>query len=620
MGEKVRILGIAPYKGLVTLMKRYAGQRDDIQLTAMLGNVETGLSLAKEHYRNYDIIISRANTASRIAKCVPIPVIDIGIDYYDVLLCLKTAENTKTKFAVLGFRSLTTIAKSICNVLKIPTDIFSINTTSEANSLLDKLKEQGYKTVICDTVPYNYAKLIGITPILLTSSMESLKAAVDQAVYTWQTHRDLYHSLSLMHQLLDSSANRFLVLSRTGECIYTTLEDEIAVPIQAKLQNELEQCCTGRKRSFFITVNNQMYSITSHLVDETLSPYIIFHIMRSEIPLAYSKYGVTIMDKQAAENSFMDSFYSNTELAREILTNTEDAAPSPSPLSLMITGETGTGKDRVAHIYYAKSPLCDNPLYVINCSLISDKSWDFITKHYNSPFTDNGNTIYISNLDSLQKPKQKQLLSIILDTNMHVRNHLIFSCTQTAGSATPHVVFEYTNALGCILVPIKPLREQKEDIISSAGLYINTLNQELGRQVVGVDDEAAALLEQYEYPYNRTQFKRILKEAVIRTDGPYICAKTIQEVIQRENVLFSGFPFPVHACSGSTKEDADAVPGNSRLAVSHPSPFCLDTSQSLDEMNRDIVHYVLNACKGNQTAAAKKLGISRTTLWRYLNR
>ena len=62
MGEKVRILGIAPYKGLVTLMKRYAGQRDDIQLTAMLGNVETGLSLAKEHYRNYDIIISRANT------------------------------------------------------------------------------------------------------------------------------------------------------------------------------------------------------------------------------------------------------------------------------------------------------------------------------------------------------------------------------------------------------------------------------------------------------------------------------------------------------------------------------------------------------------------------------
>lgn len=618
MGEKVRILGIAPYKGLVTLMKRYAGQRDDVQLTAMLGNLETGLSLAKEHYRNYDIIISRANTASRIAEGVPIPVIDIGIDYYDVLLCLKTAEHTKTKFAVLGFRSLTTIAKSICNVLKMPTDIFSINTTSEASSLLDKLKEQGYKTVICDTVPYNYAKLIGITPILLTSSIESLKAAVDQAVYTWKTHRDLYHSLSLMHQLLDSSASRFLVLSQEGQCMYTTLKDEIADSIQKELRRELEPCRAVRKRCFFITVGSRMYSVTSHLVDETLAPYIMFHITPSEIPLAYSKYGVTIMDRQSAENSFMDSFYSNTELAREILSGTQDAAPSP--LSLMITGETGTGKDRVAHIHYAKGPLCNNPLYVINCSMISDKSWDFITRHYNSPFTDNGNTIYISNLNALQKPKQKQLLSIILDTNMHIRNHLIFSCSQPAGSPAPHVVLEYTNALGCILVPIRPLREQKEDIIPSAGLYINTLNQELGRQIVGVDDEAAALLEQYDYPHNRTQFKRILKEAVIRTEGPYICAQTIRHVIQREEILFSGSPLSSREPLGSGSKDPAAGPGAHIPANPHSLSFFLDTSQSLDDMNRDIVRHVLEACGGNQTSAAKSLGISRTTLWRYLNR
>lgn len=618
MGEKVRILGIAPYKGLVTLMKHYGCQRDDIQLTAMLGNVETGLSLAKEHYRNYDIIISRANTASRIAKDVPIPVIDIGIDYYDVLLCLKTAENTKTKFAVLGFRSLTTIAKSICNVLKMSTDIFSIDTTSEASSLLDKLKEQGYKTVICDTVPYNYAKLIGITPILLTSSMDSLKAAVDQAVYTWKTHRKLYQSLSLMHQLLDSSASRFLVLSRTGECIYTTLEDEAAGPIQLKLLNELKQCCAVRKRSFFITADSQMYSITSQLVEETLNSYIMFHIIPSKIPLAYSKYGVTIMDRQMAENSFLDSFYSNTELAREILSSTEEA--SPSPLSLMITGETGTGKDRVAQIYYAKSSLCDNPLYVINCSLISDKSWDFITKHYNSPFTDNGNTIYISNLNALQKPKQKQLLSIILDTNLHIRNHLIFSCAQPVGNAAPHVALEYTNALGCILIPIKPLREQKEDIIPSAGLYINTLNQELGRQIVGVDDEAAVLLEQYHYPYNRTQFKRILKEAAIRTEGPYICASTIQDAIQREELLVCGSPLPSHEPLGCCKKDPSGDLETQTAPAPHPLPLYLDTSQSLDNMNHDIVRYVLGACGGNQSAAAKRLGISRTTLWRYLNR
>ena len=60
---------------------------------------------------------------------------------------------------------------------------------------------------------------------------------------------------------------------------------------------------------------------------------------------------------------------------------------------------------------------------------------------------------------------------------------------------------------------------------------------------MGVDDEAAALLEQYDYPYNRTQFKRILKEAVIRTEGPYICAQTIQEVIRRKMSCFPDSPF-----------------------------------------------------------------------------
>ena len=46
----------------------------------------------------------------------------------------------------------------------------------------------------------------------------------------------------------------------------------------------------------------------------------------------------------------------------------------------------------------------------------------------------------------------------------------------------PHAALEYTNMLGCVPLPIKPLREQKNDIVPSAALYIDTLNQNLGRQ------------------------------------------------------------------------------------------------------------------------------------------
>ena len=62
--RKVRILGIAPYRGLVHLMNQCAAHYPDIELNAMLGNMEEGLALAKKYYSGYDMIISRANTAS----------------------------------------------------------------------------------------------------------------------------------------------------------------------------------------------------------------------------------------------------------------------------------------------------------------------------------------------------------------------------------------------------------------------------------------------------------------------------------------------------------------------------------------------------------------------------
>ena len=113
---------------------------------------------------------------------------------------------------------------------------------------------------------------------------------------------------------------------------------------------------------------------------------------------------------------------------------------------------------------------------MVNCSLLNDKTWKFLINHYNSPFTDNGNTIYICNLESLSQERQKRLLSIILDTNLHVRNRLIFSCTQPRGKGVPHTALEYTNMLGAVHVTAKPLREQRGDLGSAAAIYIDTLN------------------------------------------------------------------------------------------------------------------------------------------------
>lgn len=135
-----------------------------------------------------------------------------------------------------------------------------------------------------------------------------------------------------------------------------------------------------------------------------------------------------------------------------------------------------------------------------------------------------------------------------------------------------------------------PLRELTDDIQNSSNLYLNTLNVELSKQIVGFTPEALAVLTSYQWPDNFLQLKRVLAELAMLTSTAYIQYDTVYQTIEKEKRQY--------------------VPTTSAV---------FDYNRSLNEMTREIVKVVLAQCGGNQTLAAKRLGIGRTTLWRYLN-
>lgn len=595
MGKKIRILGIAPYEGLKKLMEEYAYQRNDFDFVSLLGSMEEGASLAKEYYQDFDFIISRANTADLIKKNVPITVIDVGIGYYDILRCLKAAEATHTKFALLGHLSLTKAAKTLCSLLKIEIPVFSIANTTEALHTLHTLAAENYQTVICDTVAYEAAQKSGLTPILLTSSMESLETAVNRAFYLWETNKQTMFTLSMLKETLKSSPGDYLILNENGTLLYSTLQGNFLQSIQLQLKKEFSSCLTKERRSFFITVTNKLYAVSTRFVENSPEPYLIFCIMPSKLPVNHSKYGITILNKENAQNILTKSLYNTGIHIKKLQKDAKSMGKVPS--SLMLAGEYGSEEDCLAYLYYIESKLHHHPLYKISCDLLNEKNWNFLTNSFHSPFTDNDNTIYISNLQKLPIDKQKLLLSVILDTNAHIRNRFIFSCCTEYKKPSPTVAMEYANSLDSIVIPVTPLREQKSELSSMCALYINTLNETLGKQIIALDDDAAYALSEYDYPGNHTQLKRILKQAVIKTNSLYLSGSVIRDILIQEKQLF-----PVYSNSDS------------------PSCFNLDFNQSLDEMNRNIIQQVLKNCNGNQSVAARKLGISRTTLWRSLNR
>ena len=221
---------------------------------------------------------------------------------------------------------------------------------------------------------------------------------------------------------------------------------------------------------------------------------------------------------------------------------------------------------------------------------MNDKSWDFLLNHYNSPLNDTDGTIYFQNFESMPDQRRLELLSVILETGLPKRERLIFSCTCYDG-APPDTTRLFSMKLGCLVLRLPPLRSRSDEIPSLASLYLASLNLELGKQISGFDPRAMELLTRYEWPNNYTQFKGVLYELAALTTSSYIRSSAVAELLTRERSLNRGVP---------------------------PRPDAAAQGQTLDEIIRSAIWQAVSANNGNQTAAARQLGISRTTMWRYL--
>ncbi len=590
--NKIRVLGIAPYEGMSSMMKKLAENREDLELDVYVGDLEKGVEIARQNFNsNYDVIISRGGTAEMIGKSSSIPVVEITLSVYDILRAIKLAENYSDQYAIVGFPAITVSAHLLCDLLQYKIDIFTIHNGSEVQGTLQDLKKQGYRMVLCDMITHTLAKNLGLNAILITSGTEGITSAFDQAVKLCRSFTYIKDEIRFLTNLIKEQEQDTVVFDSDKNQCFSTLDGEIRNDIQKILLNEVDETISARSHKFFKNINGSLYTFVSKAISLNSRQYAAFYFTASQIPMAGSKYGIKYLNLKEVESYFFNSFYSITSTSYNMQSTIEQVNQTKYPV--MILGEAGTGKEQVAGVLYAQSSFSSNSLITINGSLITDKGWSFLTNHYNSPLNDNNNTLYFQNLDSLSEERRKYLLSIILDGNLCKRNRVIFSCVCRPGENTSEKGVEYINTLSCMTLYLPPLRERIDDIPTLSSLYLNTLNLNMAKQIIGFEPDALKLLENYSWPYNYTQFKRILNELCVITTTPYISCENVGKLLNKE------YSLP----TDTGKEYY----------------MNFNINRTLDQINKDIIQMVLKETGGNQSAAAKQLGIGRTTLWRYLN-
>ncbi|MDO5409940.1 MAG: PrpR N-terminal domain-containing protein [Lachnospiraceae bacterium] len=590
--EKIKILGIAPYEAMKTAMERLAKDRTDLEVDAYVGDMDYGRELVLRHTgENYDAIVSRGGTAQLIKKITDIPVTEISLSVYDILRAIKLAENYQERYAIIGFSSITGSAHLLCDLLQYQVDIFTVQSAEEVLPLLTRLKNEGYRMVVCDMISHTEAKQLGLNTILISSGVESIEDAFNQAVKISRSHIRVRRENIFLKEILKGTGDYTVVFDPEEKVYLSTWDKENETEVYDILRKELPQVRSQESHKIFRNIEGTLFSIVGCMVSYRDAQYGVFYFTDSKIPITSGKYGIRFSNKKEAKEQFFNSFYSITGAMGGLADSIEQISQSSFPV--MITGEKGTGKEQIARALYTESALQSNPLVSIDCAQLTDKGWTYLTNHYNSPFNDSDNTIYFQNVDELGQERSRQLLSMITDTNLHRRNRLIFSCISQQNSMISPEGQEIVKRLSCLTICLPPLRERIQELPTLASIYLSTLNVELGKQLTGFEPKAMEMLMHYDWPQNYTQFKRLTRELAVLTVTPYITSNSTAVLLDKERSLISG------SCEALEKSS-------------------INLARPLEEITREIIRKAVADNDGNQSLTARQLQISRTTLWRYL--
>jgi transcriptional regulator with PAS, ATPase and Fis domain len=579
------------------MMQRLASQRDDIDLTVFVGDLNEGVEIAKRNIQsNYDVIISRGGTAEMIGNISSIPLVEISLSVYDILRSIKLAENYSGQYAIVGYPGITDSAQLLCDLLQYKIDIFTVHTVDEVETTLKKLKKHNYQMILCDMIAKTTAKRYGLNAILITSGDESIESAFDQAVKLYKSYVAIKEDNHFLEDIIKSGERNILVYDSKKQLAYSSGTLIHGERITALLKKEIDDCLIQGARKFIKNIDTTQYTILGKKIRNHSTDYVVYFIKEDSTPLSRSKLGVSYSSKSEVENYFFNSFYSIINRSDDLNNRLKQMSASRAPI--LIFGESGNGKSQVARQIYTESPLVNNPFITIECTLVSDKTWHYLLNHHDSPLLDNENTLFFKDLHTLSESKLKNLVGTLIDTNAHRQNQIIFSYSVDTANASSPEILATVNALSCLTISLAPLREHTDEIPKLSSLYLSTLNLNLAKQIIGFEPEALSLLQDYSWPFNYTQFKRILEEMVIVTTTPYISASTVRTVLSKEKSI--------------THAKQTLNPSETTI------PYEINTKLTLNEINQEIIALYVEKSNGNLSAAAKNLGVSRTTLWRYL--
>lgn len=302
---------------------------------------------------------------------------------------------------------------------------------------------------------------------------------------------------------------------------------------------------------------------------------------------------------------------------------------SQGDANILIYGETGTGKELIAHTIHANSPRNRKPFIIQNCAAIPGNLIESIlfgsTKGSFTGAVDKaglfeiakGGSLFLDEVNSLSLDLQGKLLRVIenkavrrigesFEREMDVR--IITSTNERLGKLVERGTFrkDLFYRLNVASFSVPPLRERRDDIPLLASHYIQQYNGTLNHNITGIDDDVMGFFDEYPWEGNVRELKNVIEYAcTIKASGSITMCDIPDYMLLNKK----------HYSSTDMKETAADTKGESK----YMKPYTSLASQ-MQSLERDILEAAIQRNRYSITKTAKELQIARQTLYNKLNK
>ncbi len=331
-------------------------------------------------------------------------------------------------------------------------------------------------------------------------------------------------------------------------------------------------------------------------------------------------HGLTRKNHRALEERYLEDLLGSSPAMKKILKTLTKVAPTNS--TILIAGESGTGKEFTANIVHRLSERADESFVAVNCgaipeSLVESELFGSRKGSYTGSVADrkglfemaDKGTLFLDEIGELSLQTQVKLLRFLQEKeirrvgdneNKYVDVRVIAATNKDLHKAIANGTFRedlyYRVSIFHLTLP--PLRDRRSSIPGLIRTFVKKYSSVNKKEIHGIAKNAEALLLNYDYPGNIRQLENIIEHAVALCEGEHIVLDDLPDYLVKSHggpVLY-------------------ALP-KGEVAVAENTPNSLMT---LAELEKNYIRKALDICQKNHTEAARRLGISRSTLWRKL--